>query len=201
MWQGGGGGGYGGYPPPQQGGWGGGPPPPQQGYGYPPPQGGQGGQYGYPGGPPPPGPYGYGGPPPPQQGGYQQGGGYGGGYDNRGAPPPPPSSMQNFGHGAPQGYQFQYSQCTGRRKALLIGINYFGTDAELKGCINDVRNVSNFLVERHGYRWEDMVILTDDARDPVKQPTKDNIMRAMAWLVSDARPNDALFLHYSGTRD
>lgn len=33
---------------------------------------------------------------------------------------------------------FHYSHCTGRRKALLIGINYFGQSGELGGCINDV---------------------------------------------------------------
>lgn len=33
---------------------------------------------------------------------------------------------------------FHYSHCTGRRKALLIGINYFGQSGELSGCINDV---------------------------------------------------------------
>ena len=90
--------------------------------------------------------------------------------------------------------------CTGRRKALLIGINYFGQNGELKGCINDVRNVSAFLVERHGYRREDMVTLTDDSQNPVQQPTKQNIIRAMHWLVEGARANDALFLHYSGKR-
>jgi len=82
----------------------------------------------------------------------------------------------------------------------LIGINYFGQDGELKGCINDVRNVSAFLIERYGYRREDMVTLTDDERNPVQQPTKQNIIRAMQWLVEGARANDALFLHYSGER-
>lgn len=110
-----------------------------------------------------------------------------------------PQGIQRFGHGAPNEYTFQYSNCTGKRKALLIGINYFGTKAELKGCINDVRNVSNFLMERYNYRREDMVILTDDQRGPLMQPTKDNITRAMQWLVKDAQPNDSLFLHYSGT--
>jgi len=43
-----------------------------------------------------------------------------------------------------------------------------------------------------------MVILTDDQSNPVMQPTKDNIIRAMGWLVKDAQPNDSLFLHYSG---
>lgn len=43
-----------------------------------------------------------------------------------------------------------------------------------------------------------MVILTDDQADPVRHPTKANIIRAMGWLVHGARPNDSLFLHYSG---
>ncbi|KAH9243467.1 hypothetical protein K456DRAFT_1717023 [Colletotrichum gloeosporioides 23] len=119
-------------------------------------------------------------------------------HGNRGAPPPPPTGVQQFGHGAPEGYGFQYSTCQGRRKALLIGINYFGQDGELRGCINDVKNVSAFLVERYGYKREDMVVLTDDQREPMGQPTKQNILRAMHWLVQGAQPNDSLFFHYSG---
>lgn len=43
-----------------------------------------------------------------------------------------------------------------------------------------------------------MVILTDDQRNPMSQPTKVNIMRAMQWLVQGAEPNDSLFVHFSG---
>ncbi|KAB2580972.1 Metacaspase-1A [Lasiodiplodia hormozganensis] len=210
----GGGGGYGGPPPPQN--YGQGYPPPQQ---YGPPQG----QYGYP--PPahsPQPPYGYGTPPPGQYGGYQQtpppqqGYGYGApngappqhqqyshrafnGYSGgHSAPPPPPQQAQAFGHGAPSGYSFQYSNCTGQRKALLIGINYFGQRGQLRGCINDVKNMSAYLNQHFGYKREDMVLLTDDQQNPMSQPTKANILRAMHWLVKDARPNDSLFFHYSG---
>lgn len=84
------------------------------------------------------------------------------------------------------------------RKALLIGINYFGQRGQLRGCINDVRNMSGYLVSHFGYKREDMVILTDDQQNPISQPTKQNILRAMHWLVKDARPNDSLFFHYSG---
>lgn len=115
-----------------------------------------------------------------------------------GAPPPPPSAPQQFGHGAPNSYAFRYSNCTGRRKALLIGINYFGQRGQLRGCINDVRNMTAYLSEHFGYKREDMVILTDDQQNPMSQPTKQNILRAMHWLVKDARPNDSLFFHYSG---
>ncbi|EPE03376.1 caspase domain-containing protein [Ophiostoma piceae UAMH 11346] len=119
--------------------------------------------------------------------------------------PKPPQTPQQFGNGAPAAYAYQYSQCTGRRKALLIGINYFGQRGQLRGCINDVRNMSSYLVEHFGYKRDDMVILTDDQQNPMSQPTKSNILRAMHWLVKDARPNDSLFFHYSGhggqTRD
>lgn len=194
--------GYGNYGPPQGGPPPGGPPPGYGNYGPPPPgprpppgppgwgQGGSPGaynQYPPPPRPPPPGLDAYGYP--------MQGGGYG--YNAR-AGPPPPTAPQQFGHGAPQGYTFQYSNCTGKRKALLIGINYFGQSGQLRGCINDVHNVSNFLCERYNYKREDMVILTDDQTNPVMQPTKANIIRAMEWLVKGAQPNDALFLHYSG---
>jgi hypothetical protein len=119
-------------------------------------------------------------------------------HGNHQAPPPPPSQPQQFAHGAPSGYSYQYSLCNGRRKALLIGINYFGQRGQLRGCINDVKNMSTYLNGHFGYKREDMVILTDDQQNPMSQPTKANILRAMHWLVKDARPNDSLFFHYSG---
>jgi metacaspase-1 len=118
-------------------------------------------------------------------------------YNSHG-PPPPPTQAQSFGGGAPNGYTFQYSNCTGKRKALLIGINYFGQRGQLRGCINDVKNMSTYLNQNFGYAREDMVTLTDDQQNPMSQPTKANILRAMHWLVKDARPNDSLFFHYSG---
>jgi hypothetical protein len=116
------------------------------------------------------------------------------GQGHHGAHPAPPQSTQQYG----PGLHFQYSQCTGHRKALLIGINYFNQRGQLRGCINDVRNMSAYLVENFGYKRQDMVILTDDQQNPMSQPTKQNILRAMHWLVKDARPNDSLFFHYSG---
>lgn len=115
------------------------------------------------------------------------------------APPPtPPQQFHYYDHAVSPQYQYQYSQCNGRRKALLIGINYIGTPNALKGCINDVRNIRTFLNERYGFRLEDMVVLTDDQQNPVSRPTRANIIRACKWLVEGARPNDSLFLHFSG---
>ncbi|KAL3235338.1 Metacaspase-1 [Nakaseomyces bracarensis] len=106
----------------------------------------------------------------------------------------PPTQMQE-GVG---GQQYQYSQLTGRRKALLIGINYIGSQHALRGCINDAHNMFDFLVSRHGYSPDDIVMLTDDQREMVRVPLRQNMLRAMQWLVRDAQPNDSLFLHYSG---
>ncbi|KAF6757227.1 caspase domain-containing protein [Ephemerocybe angulata] len=116
----------------------------------------------------------------------------------------PPSGVQNYGphfQGANQRdsqVHFQYSQCTGKKKALLIGINYTGQNGELRGCINDVKNVKQFLINQWSYKEADMVVLTDDQTNPRNRPTSANIIAAMQWLVRDARPNDALFFHYSG---
>jgi len=54
-------------------------------------------------------------------------------------------------------------------------------------------------MQRYNYKQEDMVILKDDPRtNSRQQPTRRNILEAMAWLVNGARPNDSLFFHYSG---
>ncbi|KAJ9048573.1 T-complex protein 1 subunit eta [Entomophthora muscae] len=91
------------------------------------------------------------------------------------------------------------SNFSGRKKAVLIGINYFGTNAELRGCINDVNNVTDFISRNYGFSTDNIVILTDDQKnDSSRMPTRANILQAMQWLVADARPNDSLFFHFSG---
>ncbi|KAI0926150.1 Ca(2+)-dependent cysteine protease [Taiwanofungus camphoratus] len=121
-----------------------------------------------------------------------------------GPPPRPPTQQQHYGpvfegqNNQQQQPYFQYSQCTGRKKALCIGINYVGQDAELKGCINDAHNVRRFLCSEYGYQDDDIVMLTDDSMNPRSIPTKENMLAAMQWLVRGAQPHDSLFFHYSG---
>lgn len=90
-------------------------------------------------------------------------------------------------------------ESTGRTRALLIGCNYFGTDAELAGCINDVRNVRELLIDVFHW-WSDndsMRILVDDGSG-YDYPTRQSILSALQWLVKDAKAGDSLFLSYSG---
>ena len=84
----------------------------------------------------------------------------------------------------------------GEKRAVLVGINYPGTKAELKGCHNDVARMRRCLVERFGFDESGIRVLVDDGSGP--QPTGANIRRALARLVADARPGDFLFFHYSG---
>ncbi|CAE7076486.1 unnamed protein product [Rhizoctonia solani] len=140
--------------------------------------------------------------PPGGQTGYGTGGpGHPGGAPAMGNAHMPPTGQQMYGpaqnNNGPQ-MHFQYSMCTGRKKALSIGINYFGQQGELRGCINDSNNICAFLTGQFGYKKDDIVQLVDDATDPRKMPTRDNILQAMQWLVRDAKPNDSLFFHYSG---
>ncbi|GAA6006241.1 hypothetical protein JCM10207_000573 [Rhodosporidiobolus poonsookiae] len=154
----------------------------QQQYNAPPQYGGQGQypqQYSAPPGPPP---MHYGQPQQHYQGPSQYQGGQ---FEMHYAPP---SNMSGY-----------YSDLSGKRKALCIGINYTGTSSQLNGCHNDAKNISKFLVERYNYREEDIVMLMDTpGASGMSVPTKANILRAMQWLVRDAKPNDALFFHYSG---
>ena len=83
-----------------------------------------------------------------------------------------------------------------RKKSLLIGINYYGSEHQLQGCIQDTENMAEFISYR-GYNSDprNQVILRDDRRDNYC-PTGVNILAAIDWLVSD--PGCALFMHYSG---
>ncbi|EPS69363.1 hypothetical protein M569_05402, partial [Genlisea aurea] len=83
------------------------------------------------------------------------------------------------------------------RKAVLIGCNYGGTKAELRGCINDVRRMYACLVDLYGFSKDDITVLTD-AADSDLQPTGRNIRQAITDLIGSASPGDILFVHYSG---
>jgi hypothetical protein len=80
----------------------------------------------------------------------------------------------------------------------LVGINYPNSLAPLRGCINDVKEIRNFVCRQYGFSEQAMVVLTDDARTREGQATRANIIEALRWLVSDARSGDSLLFHFSG---
>jgi len=85
---------------------------------------------------------------------------------------------------------------TGTKRALLIGINYVGSSAELSGCHNDVHNMIDYIKNVHGFEDKNMNVLMDDGEHT--DPTRAKIMAAYAKIAADSKPGDVVYLHYSG---
>jgi uncharacterized caspase-like protein len=79
------------------------------------------------------------------------------------------------------------------KRALLIGINrYRIPGADLRGCVNDVKNMRQALIDHYGFKPADIAELIDFAA------TKKAMQTAIRQLVKSGRAGDVLLLHYSG---
>ena len=79
------------------------------------------------------------------------------------------------------------------KKAVLIGINrYRIPGADLRGCVNDVKNMRQVLIDLYGFKAGDIATLTDLAA------SKTAMQAAISKLVAGGRAGDVLLLHYSG---
>ena len=81
--------------------------------------------------------------------------------------------------------------------ALIIGICYYGTNNELKGCINDSKNLKEFLIKSCGYRNNEIFLLTDDTEN---KPTKENILKHIEMFIKYINENNVkeAWFSYSG---
>jgi hypothetical protein len=79
------------------------------------------------------------------------------------------------------------------KNALLVGINYKGTNYELNGCINDVTNMSEFL--KTVLKYDKITEITDDT--DIK-PTRANIISNLIKMVKNSKRGDRLLFLYSG---
>jgi hypothetical protein len=90
----------------------------------------------------------------------------------------------------------------GLKRALLIGVNYYGTTLQLNGCINDTNNMASLL----GTYFPNCEIktLNDSATVPANAasvpnfPTGQNIVDGINWLINGLKDGEHVFLHYSG---
>lgn len=79
------------------------------------------------------------------------------------------------------------------KKAVLIGVNrYRIPGADLRGCVNDVKNMKTLLTGAYGFKAADISTLLDFAA------TKKAIEKAITSLVLKARKGDVLLVHFSG---
>lgn len=83
--------------------------------------------------------------------------------------------------------------------ALLIGINYKGIDkSELFGCIDDILNMRDMLVNEMKFLEENITILCDDTEDRDLYPNRQNILNKLTDFINNKQPGDELWFHYSG---
>lgn len=79
------------------------------------------------------------------------------------------------------------------RRALLCGVNaYQIPGADLRGCVNDVRNMKGVLTDLYGFDEADIAVLIDH------QATKENLQRGLEELTAGAAAGDILYFHFSG---
>jgi metacaspase-1 len=83
------------------------------------------------------------------------------------------------------------------KRALLIGINYFGQGGELHGCHNDIDNMQRYL---RGCGFTQFTVLKDDNKGNASSstPTRANILAAMKKFIADSSAGMTLYVHYSG---
>lgn len=75
-----------------------------------------------------------------------------------------------------------------------------GTNAALRGCVNDVRSMYHLLKDHYGFAPGDLHCLIDEDpnADPSKLPTGANIKNSLKQLVAASQPGDVLVFHFSG---
>lgn len=84
-------------------------------------------------------------------------------------------------------------------KALLIGVNYTSMpECALNGCINDIVNMRNMLIDAYKYTPSNITILRDDVTTPSLLPTRNNIITNLKQIVASSSQCREIWIHYSG---
>jgi hypothetical protein len=87
---------------------------------------------------------------------------------------------------------------TGLKRVLLIGINYIEDERnKLLGCINDIVNMDRKLRSEYP-ECREFRSLSDNHTDPLKKPTRKNILDGINWLTNGLLAGESVFFHYSG---
>ena len=82
-----------------------------------------------------------------------------------------------------------------RKRALLVGIDAYsrlGKSWQLRGGVNDVRAMAEYLKRDLGFQEEEIVLLLDG------EATRQGILDALEALADHARQDELVVIHYSG---
>jgi len=81
--------------------------------------------------------------------------------------------------------------------ALLIGCNYIKVpNSRLYGCINDIINIKNMLIDAYDYNASNIIMLRDDNKNIL--PTRNNIINHLTNVINESHKYNELWIHYSG---
>ncbi|CAL5379525.1 unnamed protein product [Camellia sinensis] len=84
------------------------------------------------------------------------------------------------------------------KRAVLCGVSYQKKKHRLKGTINDVNRMKSLLTDHFGFLETSICVLTEEEDDPNLIPTKENMQKALRWLVADCKSGDSLVFYFSG---
>ena len=88
---------------------------------------------------------------------------------------------------------YQVAQPTGRKLALLVGINQYPSTQSLSGCLTDVELQTELLIHRFGFKAADILTLSE------QQATRQQIESAfIEHLTKQVQPGDVVVFHFSG---
>ena len=77
-------------------------------------------------------------------------------------------------------------------KAIIFGINNYQSIVDLRGCLNDTKNMSTLLTDVMEFSPKNVRVFAND------EVTWDNIQTQFDWLVDGAAEGDRLVFHFSG---
>ena len=76
-------------------------------------------------------------------------------------------------------------------RALLVGINAY-PGAPLRGCANDITDMTKLLVDKVGFQVSDIRLLVDE------RASTQEIKSRIEWLILGLKEGDRVLFHYSG---
>lgn len=85
----------------------------------------------------------------------------------------------------------------GKRWAVIIGINQYA-ESPLRYCVPDARLVSETLVKQCFFQPEQILLMTDDQKDPRLQPKKINLQTKIPELLQKVGKNDTVVIYFAG---
>ena len=80
----------------------------------------------------------------------------------------------------------------GRKRALMIGINNYRAVPKLQGALNDVETLKQVLITRWGFPESNIQVLINE------KATREGILAALKKFVTETKPLDTVYIHYSG---